>query len=179
MQGYAQLIAQGKVRAAGASNLSPERLKASLAASKTLAIPRYESLQPLYNLSDRKEFETEYAPIVRTEGIGVINYYGLAAGFLTGKYRSLDEALKHPGRGGRLKRYADARGFGILKALDTVAARHNATPAQAALGWLIAQPLVTAPIASATSLKQLTEIMRAPQVKLTKNDLAVLDKASA
>ena len=111
MQGYAQLIAQGKVRAAGASNLSPERLKASLSASKTLGIPRYESLQPLYNLSDRKEFETEYAPICRTEGIGVINYYGLAAGFLTGKYRSLEEALKHPGRGGRLKRYADARGI--------------------------------------------------------------------
>ena len=167
MQGYAQLIAQGKVRAAGASNLSPERLKASLAASKKLGIPRYESLQPLYNLSDRKEFETEYAPIVRAEGIGVINYYGLAAGFLTGKYRTLDAALKHPGRGGRLKRYADARGFGILKALDAVAARHHATTAQVALAWLMAQPLITAPIASATSLAQLAEIMQAPRLKLT------------
>jgi aryl-alcohol dehydrogenase-like predicted oxidoreductase len=179
MQGYAQLIAQGKVRAAGASNLSPERLKASLAASKKLGIPRYESLQPLYNLSDRKEFETEYAPIVHAEGIGVINYYGLAAGFLSGKYRSLEQAIEHPGRGGRLKRYADARGFGILKALDAVAARHNATTAQVALAWLMAQPLITAPIASATSLAQLTEIMQAPQMKLTQNDLAALDQASA
>ena len=179
LQGYAQLIAQGKVRAIGASNLSPERLKASLAASKKLGLPRYESLQPLYNLSDRKEFETEYAPIARAEGLGVINYYALAAGFLTGKYRSLDVALKHPGRGGRLKRYADARGFGILKALDAAAARHDATPAQVAIAWLIAQPLITAPIASATSLTQLADIMRAPRVKLTKDDLAALDKASA
>jgi aryl-alcohol dehydrogenase-like predicted oxidoreductase len=179
LQGYAQLIAQGKVRAIGASNLSPDRLKASFAASKRLGLPRYESLQPLYNLSDRREFETEYAPIVRAEGLGVINYYSLAAGFLTGKYRSLDEALKHPGRGGRLKRYADARGFGILKALDTAAARHSATMAQVAIAWLIAQPLITAPIASATSLKQLAEIMQAPRIKLTQDDLAALDKASA
>jgi aryl-alcohol dehydrogenase-like predicted oxidoreductase len=178
MQGYAQLIAQGKARAAGASNLSPERLKASLAASKRLGIPRYESLQPLYNLSDRKEFETEYAPIVRGEGIGVINYYGLAAGFLSGKYRSLEEALKHPARGGRLKRYADARGFGILKALDAVAARHNATTAQVALAWLIARPLITAPIASATSLAQIAEIMQAPRLKLTQDDHAALDQVS-
>ena len=179
LQAYAGLIAQGKVRAIGASNISPARLKASLAASKKLGLPRYESLQPLYNLSDRKEFETEYAPIVRAEGLGVINYYSLAAGFLTGKYRSLDEAVKHPSRGGRLKRYADARGFGILKALDTVAARHGATTAQVAIAWLIAQPLITAPIASATSLKQLAEIMQAPRIRLTKDDLAALDKASA
>lgn len=179
MQGYAALIAQGKVRVAGASNLSPDRLKASLAASKTLGIPRYESLQPLYNLSDRKEFETEYAPTVRAEGLGVINYYGLAAGFLTGKYKTLDEALRHPARGGRLKRYADPRGFGILKTLATVAARHEATMAQVALAWLMAQPLITAPIASATNLKQLTEIMQAPRLKLTTDDLAALDKASA
>ena len=116
---------------------------------------------------------------MRAEDIGVINYYGLAAGFLTGKYRTLDAALKHPGRGGRLKRYADARGFGILKALDAVAARHNATPAQVALAWLMAQPLITAPIASATSMAQLMEIMKAPQVKLSADDLAALDKASA
>jgi aryl-alcohol dehydrogenase-like predicted oxidoreductase len=179
LRAYAKLIAQGKVRAIGASNMSPARLKASLAASKTLGIPRYESLQPLYNLSDRNEFEIEYAPIVRTENLGVINYYSLAAGFLTGKYRSLDAALKHPNRGGRLKRYVDARGFGILKALDTVASRHSASPAQVAIAWLIAQPLITAPIASATSLEQLDEIMKAPQLKLSKDDLAALDKASA
>ncbi len=175
---YAKLIAQGKVRVIGASNLSPERLRASLESSKRLGIPRYESLQPLYNLSDRREFETEYAPIVRAEGLGVINYYSLAAGFLTGKYGSLDEALKHPNRGGRLKRYADARGFRILAAMREVGARHNATPAQVAIAWLIAQSLITAAIASATSLKQLEEIMQAPQVKLGKADLAALDQAS-
>ncbi|MBX6327484.1 MAG: aldo/keto reductase [Pseudolabrys sp.] len=179
MQAFARLIAQGKVRAVGASNVGPQRLRESLAASRRLGIPRYESLQPLYNLYDRREFETEYAPIVRAEGLGVISYYSLAAGFLTGKYRSLEAALKHPGRGGRLKRYADARGFAILRALDAVAARHNATPAQVALAWLIAQPLVTAPIVSATTVEQLNEIMRAPRIALSKDDLAALDAASA
>ncbi|MGH6683559.1 MAG: aldo/keto reductase, partial [Pseudolabrys sp.] len=133
VQAYGELIAAGKVRAAGASNLTPERLKASLAASKQHGLPRYESLQPLYNLSDRKEFEIEFAPLCRQEKIGVINYYALAAGFLTGKYRSAAEGAKHPGRGGRLKRYLDARGLRILKALDTVAARHGAIPAQIAI----------------------------------------------
>lgn len=175
---YGKLIAQGKVRAIGASNLSPARLAASLEASKKHGLPRYESLQPLYNLSDRGEFETEYAAIVRAEGLGVINYYSLAAGFLTGKYRSLEEAMKHPGRGGRLKRYADARGFRILDVMGQVAARHNATHAQVALAWLIAHPLITAPIASATSLTQLEEIMRAPRLALSKDDLAALDQAS-
>jgi aryl-alcohol dehydrogenase-like predicted oxidoreductase len=175
LEAYARLIGDGKVRAIGASNLTPARLTASLAASKAHGLPRYESLQPLYNLSDRKEFETEYAPIVRAEGIGVINYYSLAAGFLTGKYRSLDDAVKHPGRGGRLKRYADARGFAILKALDAVAARHGATPAQVAIAWLIAQPLITAPIASATSLAQLNDIMQAPRLRLSADDLKALD----
>jgi aryl-alcohol dehydrogenase-like predicted oxidoreductase len=179
MQAYAALIKAGKVRAAGASNLTPARLKASLEASKKLGLQRYQSLQPLYNLSDRKEFETEFAPICQQENLGVINYYSLAAGFLTGKYCSLDEALKHPGRGGRLKRYADARGFGILKALDAAAARHNATPAQIAIAWLIAKPFITAPIVSATSLKQLGEILKSPQIKLTADDMAALDKAGA
>jgi aryl-alcohol dehydrogenase-like predicted oxidoreductase len=104
MAAYAQLIAQGKVRAVGASNVSPARLIASLAASKKFDLPRYETLQPLYNLSDRKEFESGYAALCRQENIGVIPYYGLAAGFLTGKYRSPEEGARHPGRGGRLKR---------------------------------------------------------------------------
>jgi aryl-alcohol dehydrogenase-like predicted oxidoreductase len=179
MQGYAELIAAGKVRVAGASNISPARLAASLAASETLGIPRYESLQPLYNLTDRNEFETEYQPLVTREGLGVINYYALAAGFLTGKYRSLEAGLKHPGRGGRLKRYLDARGFRILKALDAVAAGHNALPAQVAIAWLIAKPFITAPIASATSLTQLNEILQAPRLKLSPADIAALDGASA
>jgi aryl-alcohol dehydrogenase-like predicted oxidoreductase len=179
MAAYAQLIAQGKVRAIGASNVTPERLKASLAASKEFGIPRYESLQPLYNLYNRKEFESEYAPTSRSEGLGVINYYGLAAGFLTGKYRSAADADKSKARGERVKRYANPRGFAILDALDDVAAHHRATPAQVALAWLIAQPAVTAPIASATSLKQLEDIMKAPRVALTQDDLKTLNAASS
>lgn len=176
MSAYAQLIKDGKVRAVGASNVTPERLKASLAASKANGWPRYESLQPLYNLSDRNEFEREYAPICQAENIGVINYYALAAGFLSAKYASAEDAAKHPGRGGRLKRYFDARGVRILNALREIAARHNATPAQMALAWLIAQPLITAPIASATNLEQLHELMKAPAIKLSPDDLAALDQ---
>jgi len=171
MQAYAQLIAAGKVRTIGASNMTPARLNASLAASKRLGLPRYESLQPLYNLSDRREFETQFEPVCRQEKLGVINYYSLAAGFLTGKYRSPEEGGRHPGRGGRLKRYLDARGMGILRALDEVAARHGALPAQIALAWLIAKPVITAPIVSATSLKQLGEILKAPQIRLSGEDI--------
>ena len=176
---YAQLIAQGKVRAIGASNMSVDRLKASLAASKRLGIPRYESLQPLYNLYDRVDFESQYAPLCRQEGIGVITYYSLAAGFLTGKYRAADDTAKSAARGGRVKHYLDARGLRILKALDAVAAGHGATPAQVALAWLIARPGITAPISSATSLTQLNEIMQAPRLKLSPADIAALDQASA
>jgi aryl-alcohol dehydrogenase-like predicted oxidoreductase len=175
---YAQLIAQGKVRAIGASNMTPQRLKQSLAASKKNGLPRYQSLQPLYNLSDRKEFETEYADICREEDIGVINYYSLAAGFLTGKYADAAAAANNPTRGGRVKRYFDARGLRILAAWYTVASRQQATPAQIALAWLIARPGITAPIASATSVAQLRELMKAPSITLSAEDLAVLDKAS-
>jgi aryl-alcohol dehydrogenase-like predicted oxidoreductase len=177
LQAYAQLIAAGKVRALGASNLTPARLKESLAASKQFGLPRYESLQPLYNLSDRKEFETEYEPICRQEKLGVIPYYGLAAGFLTGKYRSLADADKNPARGGRLKKYLDGRGLRILQVLDEVAGRHRAMPAQIALAWLIGR--ITAPIVSATNLKQLGEILKSPQIKLTSEDTAALDAAGA
>ena len=179
MQAYAALIAAGKVRAIGASNMTPARLRASLDASNEVGAPRYESLQPLYNLSDRKEFETEFEPICRQEKLGVINYYSLAAGFLTGKYRSAEEGATHPGRGDRLIRYLDARGMRILKALDTVAARHNALPAQIAIAWLIAKPIITAPIASATSRKQLEEIIKAPDIKLSGEDVAALNAAGA
>jgi aryl-alcohol dehydrogenase-like predicted oxidoreductase len=176
MAAYAQLIAQGKIRAAGASNVSPKRLKASLEASQRHDIPRYEALQPLYNLSDRKEFETGYAALCREQEIGVIPYYGLAAGFLTGKYRSPHHADKNPARAGRLKKYLDARGARILQAIDEVAARHSAKPAQVSLAWLIGR--VTAPIVSATNVHQWHELAKAPSLKLTNEDLAVLDKAS-
>jgi len=179
MAAYAQLIAQGKVRAVGASNIGLARLKASLAASKALGIPRYESLQPNYNLYDRADFESQYAPLCQAEGLGVIPYYSLAGGFLTGKYRSADDAAKNRARGGKVKGYFDARGLRILAALDAVAARHQATPAQVALAWLIAQPTITAPIASATSLAQLNEIVQAPRLKLTNEDVATLNAASA
>src|SRR6478609_388669 len=175
MKAYAALIQAGKVRAVGASNMTPKRLKASLAASKTLGLPRYETLQPLYNLSDRKEFETGYAALCRQENIGVIPYYGLAAGFLTGKYRSPADAVKNPARGPRLKKYLDARGLRILQVLDGVAARHKALPAQIALAWLIGR--ITAPIVSATSLKQLGEILKAPHIRLSQDDIAALDAA--
>jgi aryl-alcohol dehydrogenase-like predicted oxidoreductase len=179
MAAYAQLIAQGKVRAIGASNMSVARLKASLAASQALGIRRYQSLQPNYNLYDRVDFESQYLPVCKAEGLGVITYYSLAGGFLTGKYRSAADAANNPSRGGKVKGYFDARGQRILQTLDDVAARHSATPAQIALAWLIAQPAVTAPIASATSLKQLHEIMQAPRLKLPREDLQALDKASA
>jgi aryl-alcohol dehydrogenase-like predicted oxidoreductase len=179
MAAYAQLIAQGKVRAVGASNISLPRLKASLAASKELGIPRYESLQPNYNLYDRVDFESQYAPICKAEEIGVITYYSLAGGFLTGKYRSTEDAAKNRARGGKVKAYFDARGLRILAALDAVAARHKATPAQVSLAWLMEQPAVSAPIASATSLTQLNEIMQAAGLKLTSEDMAALKAASA
>ncbi len=175
---YAQLITQGKVRVIGASNITPERLKESLAASRKLGLPRYQSLQPNYNLAERKAFETDYAPICRAEGLGVITYYSLAGGFLTGKYRSAADAATNPARGGKVKGYLDARGLAIIKALDEVAGRHRATPAQIALAWLIAQPAVTAPVVSATSLAQLNEIMQAPRLILSTNDRVTLDRAS-
>ncbi|MCK9915828.1 aldo/keto reductase [Microbacteriaceae bacterium K1510] len=179
LEAYAQLVKQGKVRTIGASNLTPARLTASLAASAKLGLPRYETLQPLYNLIERNSFETDYLPIVREHGLGVIPYYALAAGFLTGKYRTLADAQKNAARGGKAKGYLNPRGLGILDALDQVAGRHNATLAQIALAWLIAKPGVTAPIASATSVEQLKDILKAPSLKLSAEDIAALDKASA
>ena len=176
MGGLCRADQAGKVRVVGASNVNPNRFKASLEAIRTLGLPRYETLQPLYNLSDRNEFESGYAALCRQENISVIPYYGLAAGFLTGKYRTPADADKNPARGGRLRKYLDARGARILKALDGVAARHKVLPSQIALAWLIGR--VTAPIASATSVVQLKEIMKAPQVELAADELSALDLAS-
>src|SRR5665213_771437 len=172
MAGFAELIAAGKVRAAGASNLSPERFKMSLDASKSSGLPRYESLQPLYNLSDRNELESSYAETCRGERIGVIPYYGLAAGFLTGKYKTAADADKNPARGGRLKKYLNPRGTRILDAVGKVAAKHQATHSQVALAWLINR--ITAPIVSVTSLEQLADIVKAPNLKLTTDDMTAL-----
>ena len=179
MEGFAQLIQQGKVRSVGVSNLSAARLEASLAASKKLGLPRYEVVQQLYSLVERQRFEHDYKAICEREKLGVITYYSLAAGFLTGKYRTAADADGSAARGGRVKNYLNERGLAVLAALDAVAARHGATPAQVSLAWLIAQPLVTAPIVSATSLAQLQDILKAPALTLSPEDLAALDKASA
>jgi aryl-alcohol dehydrogenase-like predicted oxidoreductase len=175
---YQQLIRDGKVRAIGASNVGPRRLRASLDASAAHGLPRYQSLQPLYNLYDRERFETDYAALCAAEQLAVLPYYALASGFLTGKYRSAADAAANAARGGKVKDYLDARGLRILGALDAVGARHAATPAQVALAWLMAKPTVAAPIASATSVAQLRELMKAAALALTAEDMAALDAAS-
>jgi aryl-alcohol dehydrogenase-like predicted oxidoreductase len=177
-QAFADLVKQGKVRAIGASNFTAARLKSALDVSRKLGLPRYESLQPHYNLVERRAYEAELEPLCQAEGLGVINYYALAAGFLTGKYRSAADLAKSP-RGGGVKSYLNERGFRVLKALDDTATRHNATPAQVALAWLIARPSVTAPIASATSLDQLRDILKAVELRLDVQDIEALDTASA
>jgi aryl-alcohol dehydrogenase-like predicted oxidoreductase len=176
-QAFADLVKQGKVRAIGASNFTAARLKSALEISKEHGLPRYESLQPHYNLVERPAFEAELEALCVAEGLGVINYYALAAGFLTGKYRS-EADLRKSRRGGGVKQYLDERGLGVLKALDDVSARHKATPAQVAIAWLIARPSVTAPIASATSLEQLQDILKAAELKLDKQDIDSLNAAS-
>jgi aryl-alcohol dehydrogenase-like predicted oxidoreductase len=178
VEGFARLVEQGKARAIGASNFSAERLAGALKAATDTGLPRYESLQPQYNLADRDRFEGSLQELCVREDVGVICYYGLAAGFLTGKYRSEDDLGKSP-RGRGVKRYLDARGYRILAALDEVAAEAGATPAQVALAWLIAQPGVTAPIASATSVAQLEEIMGAAHLRLEAAQLERLTRASA
>ncbi|MET4729038.1 aryl-alcohol dehydrogenase-like predicted oxidoreductase [Lysobacter enzymogenes] len=176
---FARLIEVGKVRAIGASNYSAARLAQALDVSERHGLPRYETLQPEYNLCDRAGFEAELEPLVRARGVGVIGYYSLASGFLTGKYRSRDDLGKSRARGGAVQKYLDARGLRILAALDEVAAGHGATPAQVALAWLIARPSVTAPIASATSVAQLHELLAAARLNLRADEIAALDAASA
>ena len=178
LDAYAELIRQGKVRTIGASNYNAERLRESLLASEREGLPRYESLQPLYNLYDREAFEAELEPLCLEKNIGVINYYALASGFLSGKYRSETDADKSARGGGVVKKYLNERGLKILAALDEVAGRLKATPAQVALAWLIARPSVTAPIASATSLEQLNELVTAAELELDENSLRLLDEAS-
>jgi aryl-alcohol dehydrogenase-like predicted oxidoreductase len=178
LSSFAELIEAGKVRAIGASNYSGARLREALDTSARLGLPRYESLQPDYNLYTRKDFETDLAPICRERGVGVISYYSLASGFLTGKYRSEND-LGQSARGGNVKQYLNDRGFRILSALDTVASRRGAKPATVALAWLIAQPAITAPIASATSPEQVAGLAAAVQLRLEPEDLQTLDRASA
>ena len=178
LDAYARLIEQGKVRAIGASNLTPERLAQALATSAREGLPRYGTLQPLYNLYDRAAFEGPLQELCIREDIGVITYFSLAAGFLTGKYRS-DADYAKSARGPGMKKYLNDRGFRILDALDDVSARIGATPARVALAWLMARPGVTAAIASATSLEQFEEIAAAMRLSLDADSVRRLDEASA
>jgi aryl-alcohol dehydrogenase-like predicted oxidoreductase len=177
LSSYADLIKAGKVRAIGASNYSAARLRAALDISAKKGLPRYETLQPQYNLMERKEYEAELGPVCRKEQIGVIPYYSLASGFLTGKYRSKDDAGKSP-RGSGATKYLDERGLRVLAALDAIAGDRRATVAQVALAWLLAKPELAAPIASATSVAQLHELLAAVRLQLSPADVARLDAAS-
>ncbi len=174
---FADLMEEGKVRAIGASNYDADRLEESLIVSQDRGFPRYESLQPRYNLVDREEYEASLEPVCRTRGLGVIAYSSLAAGFLSGKYRSEADFSKSP-RGPRAVKRLDDRGRRILAALDSVAARLDARPATVALAWLMAQPTITAPIASATSPDQLRELTAAASLTLDAAARSELDRAS-
>jgi aryl-alcohol dehydrogenase-like predicted oxidoreductase len=174
---YGELIQAGKVRVIGASNYTGDRLAESLRVSREQNLPRYESLQPLYNLMERVEYETTLEPIAVKEQLGCIPYFALAAGFLTGKYRTPEDA-KGKARGGLVSKYLNPQGYRVLRALDEVAAAYQSKPAKVALAWLMARPSVTAPIASATSLNQLEDLMDATNLKLDAASIETLNQAS-
>ncbi|WP_431295368.1 aldo/keto reductase [Pedobacter sp. P26] len=177
LSAYETLIKAGKVRWIGASNFSADRLKESLLYSTEHSLPRYEVYQPGYNLYDRENFEQEHEKICLDYGLGVVSYYSLASGFLTGKYRSENDLNKSQ-RGGGIKKFLNERGFKILAALDEVAKKHHVEPASVALAWLIYRPSITAPIASVTDLSQLKSFTEAANLKLLPEDISLLDKAS-
>lgn len=179
LEAFARLVEEGKVRAIGASNYSAARLAQALETSQRAKLPRYESLQPLYNLYDRADFEAELQALCRREQVGVINYYALAAGFLTGKYRGAEDAARSARGGGVVKKYLNDRGLRILAALDEAAQATGAKPGQVAIAWVMAQPGVTSPIASATTLPQLQELVQAARLRLAPELLRKLDAASA
>jgi aryl-alcohol dehydrogenase-like predicted oxidoreductase len=178
LEAYAQLMKEGKVKCIGVSNLSPERLKKSLEASKKYGYPAYQSFQPGYNLYDREAYEKEIEPICLQNNMGVITYYSLASGFLTGKYRS-ESDLNKSKRGGGIKKYLNERGFRILHALDEASKRYNTNQAAIALAWLLSRQSITAPISSATSVEQLDELIKATEIKLDYASIELLNKASS
>ncbi|MFZ1683910.1 MAG: aldo/keto reductase, partial [Candidatus Zixiibacteriota bacterium] len=171
---YAKLVKEGKVRVIGASNFSAERLSSALALSAKNSCPRYESFQPCYNLYDRGDFEGGPMAVCQSEEIGVIPYFSLGAGFLTGKYKSVED-LEGRARAGRVKKYFDERGINILKALDHVAAETKSKPGQVAIAWLLSRPTIAAPIASATDTAQLKEILDGTRLKLSPEQAKLLD----
>jgi aryl-alcohol dehydrogenase-like predicted oxidoreductase len=178
MEAYEELIKQGKVKAPGASNLSAERLKASLQYTEQNDLPKYQTLQPEYNLYKREKFEKEYRKICLENNLGVISYFSLASGFLTGKYRS-EKDLSKSIRGDSIQQYLNARGYRILNALDEISKRFNSNPATVSLAWLMAQPTIAAPIASATNIDQLNSLMKAVDLQLDESAIKVLDVASS
>lgn len=178
LSAFAKLVEAGKVRAIGASNFSAAQLETALSVSRDNGLPRYEVLQPEYNLYARAGYEQGVGPVAVREGLGVVPYFALAAGFLTGKYRS-EADLGKSRRGSAAARYLDARGFRILAALDNVAAAHGAEPGEVALAWLMQRPGITAPIASASSVDQLGTLLRSVSLALSEPELALLDSASA
>lgn len=173
---FAELIQAGKVRAIGASNYTAARLREALATSAAEGLPRFESIQPEYNLVQREDYEGELQELAQAEGLGVLSYFSLAAGFLTGKYRATED-LADRARGGMAGRYMNAYGLRVLRAVEDVAARLEAKPAQVALAWLMGRPGITAPIASATSVDQVEELLGAARLRLGRKDLAALDRA--
>nr|MDQ2667192.1 aldo/keto reductase [Gemmatimonadota bacterium] len=178
LSAYAELISAGKVRAIGASNFSADQLAEALRVADAHGLPRYKTLQPHYNLYDRSAYEGALRDLAIREELGVITYYGLASGFLTGKYRSKADLAKSP-RGGGVAKYLDDRGLRILAALDLVGNRHSAPLAEVALAWLMQRDGVTAPIASATSVEQVQSLVHAAELHLSTDDVATLDMASA
>lgn len=174
---FQDLIQEGKIRWIGASNISAQRLMESLEISEKYNLPRYQTLQPLYNLYDREKFEMEYQSLAAVQKLSVMSYYSLASGFLTGKYRT-DADFGQSQRGKDVKQYMNERGMRILDALDEVSNEHNTTPAVIALAWLLNQPTVVAPIVSATNLNQLESLINAPRIQLTEEQLSLLNKAS-
>jgi len=179
LQAFAQLVQAGKVRVIGASNFTAARLVESLETSRKQGLPRYESLQPLYNLYDRAVFEKDLQQLCVDQELGVINYYALAAGFLTGKYRSAADASKSARGAMTVSKYLNERGMKILAALDTVSAATGATPGQVSIAWLLTRPAIASPIASATSIAQLNDLVKATELKLDASMIAELDRASA
>ncbi|PWJ60195.1 aryl-alcohol dehydrogenase-like predicted oxidoreductase [Dyadobacter jejuensis] len=177
LSAYDEIVKAGKVRYIAASNVSPDRLTESFEVAEKNDFPKYVALQPHYNLVEREQYETEYAPLVEQYGMSVMPYFSLAAGFLTGKYRS-EADLNKSVRGQGAKRYLNDKGLSVLKALDIVAARHSSQAATVALAWLLAQPAIAAPIVSATSQSQLQTLFDAPLLRLDGEDLAMLAEAS-
>ena len=175
---YDAMIRAGKVRAIGASNFKADRLEAALAVSAARGLPAYVSLQPHYNLLERNGYEDTLEAVCLRHGLAVVPYFPLASGFLTGKYRSEADLGKSP-RGAWIGKYLDARGHRVLAALDEVAAAHNTTPGAVALAWLLARPSITAPIASATSVEQLHQILQGASLRLDPAEVARLNEASA